>query len=263
MNKPVTWDQVITAAADNDGTVAVQANKYEGYSVWINALISGAGGEIATDTEKGADAKLEIDSTAGDDAAAVIHELAHSAAAPADLSVAQEGQAGATFGSPQGAFMVNWTYIWTNYDATQPDVKKDIGYTRYPQTVAGEESRPPYGGIGIGVSNYSDHKDEAVKALECLTSPENQGLNAELTGNMPSSSAGYDDPKLKEIYPQDLLDLFQQSVDAAAPRTVTPYWSDISGALLSRFHPPSSVDQNTPAEAQKFIEDVLQQRSLL
>jgi multiple sugar transport system substrate-binding protein len=263
MSQPVTWDQIIKAASDNGGTVAVQANKYEGYSVWINALISGAGGEIATDTEKGADAKLEIDSTAGDDAAAVIHELAHSAAAPADLSVAQEGQAGATFGSPQGAFMVNWTYIWTNYDATQPDVKKDIGYTRYPQTVAGEESRPPYGGIGIGVSNYSDHKDEAVKALECLTSPENQGLNAELTGNMPSSSAGYDDPKLKEIYPQDLLDLFQQSVDAAAPRTVTPYWSDISGALLSRFHPPSSVDQNTPAEAQKFIEDVLQQRSLL
>jgi multiple sugar transport system substrate-binding protein len=142
-------------------------------------------------------------------------------------------------------------------------VKKDIGYARYPQTVAGEPSRPPYGGIGIGVSNYSDHKDEAVKALECLTSPENQGLNAELTGNMPSSAAGYDDPKLKDIYPQDLLDLFQQSVDSAAPRTVTPYWSDISGALLSRFHPPSSVDKNTPAEAQKFIEDVLQQRSLL
>ena len=62
MTKPVTWDQLIDAAADNNGTVAVQANKYEGYSVWINALISGAGGEIATDTEKGIDATIEVDS---------------------------------------------------------------------------------------------------------------------------------------------------------------------------------------------------------
>src|SRR4051794_25919249 len=46
MNQPVTWDQIIDAAAKNGGKVAVQANKYEGYVVWINALISGAGGEI-------------------------------------------------------------------------------------------------------------------------------------------------------------------------------------------------------------------------
>ena len=53
MTKPVTWDQIIKAAADNGGTVGVQANKYEGYSVWINALIQGAGGNIVTDTAAG------------------------------------------------------------------------------------------------------------------------------------------------------------------------------------------------------------------
>src|SRR3954447_10807960 len=109
LTQPVTWDQVIQAASKNGGTVAVQANKYEGYVVWINALISGAGGEIATDTAKGVDATIDVKSKAGDDAAKVISELAHSSAAPPDLSVAQEGQAGATFGSPNGAFMVNWT----------------------------------------------------------------------------------------------------------------------------------------------------------
>ena len=46
MTKPVTWDQVIDAAADNDGTVGVQANKYEAYVVCINSLIQGAGGKI-------------------------------------------------------------------------------------------------------------------------------------------------------------------------------------------------------------------------
>ena len=105
--------------------------------------------------------------------------------------------------------MVNWTYIWTNYDETQPEVKKDLGFTRYPESVEGEESRPPYGGIGIGVSAYSTHMDEAMQAVECITNAENQGVNAELTGNMPASAAGYEYPALKKIYPQELLDLFQ------------------------------------------------------
>ena len=69
--------------------------------------------------------------------------------------------------------------------------------------------------------------------------PENQGINAEMTGNMPASTAGYDYPALAELYPEDLLKLFQESVDAAAPRSVTPYWSDISSSLQNTWHPPA------------------------
>ena len=101
MSKPVTWDQIIDAAADNGGKVAVQGNKYEGYVVWINALISGAGGEIATDTDRGVDLKLEIDSDAGRDAAAVVRKLARSAAAPGPPAGAPGGPAGGPAG---GAF---------------------------------------------------------------------------------------------------------------------------------------------------------------
>src|SRR4051794_33569846 len=95
MSQPVTWDQIINAAADNGGTVAVQANKYEGYVVWINALVSGAGGTLITDAAKGVDADVTINSQAGVDAAKVVADLANSKAAPPDLSISQEGQAGA------------------------------------------------------------------------------------------------------------------------------------------------------------------------
>ena len=85
-----------------------------------------------------------------------------------------------------------------------------------------------------------------MEAVACITKPENQGVNAELTGNMPASSAGYDYPALAKIYPQPTCStLFQESLDAAAPRTVTPYWSDISGALQSTWHPPDSVNDQT------------------
>ena len=263
MKQPVSWDQIIDAAAKNDGKVAVQANKFEGYAVWINALISGAGGAIATNTDKGVNLTIEVDSPAGETAAKIIEKLAGSSAAPADLSVSNEGTAQATFGGPQGAFMVNWTYIWTIYDKAQPEVKKDLAFTRYPQSTQGKESAPPYGGIGVGVSKYSKHRDEAMQAIECITSPENQGVNAELTGNMPASAAGYEYPALAKIYPPALLALFKESLNTAAPRTVTPYWADISGALQSSWHPPDGVDAQTPPDSQQFIEDVLKGRSLL
>jgi multiple sugar transport system substrate-binding protein len=263
MSQPVTWDQIIDAADENNAKIGVQANKYEGYVVWINALVEGAGGHILEDAGEGVDAKITLGGEAGQDAAAIVEKLATSEAAPADLSVSNEGTAGSTFGSDQGSFLVNWTYIWHNYDDTAPDVAKDIGYARYPQTVEGEESRPPYGGIGIGVSEFSDEKDFALQAAECLVSPESQGINAEMTGNMPASTKGYEYPKLKDQYPADLLELFQTSVDAAAPRTVTPYWSDVSGAIQNIWHPPRAVDKDTPERSTVFIEDVLKGGDLL
>jgi multiple sugar transport system substrate-binding protein len=142
-------------------------------------------------------------------------------------------------------------------------VAKDIGYAMYPQTVAGKPARPPYGGIGIGVSSYSNHQEESIAAAACITNAKNQGINAEMTGNMPSSADGYADPGLAKLYPADLLKLFQESVDAAAPRSVTPYWSDISGAIQSTWHPPDSVDDGTPKSSASFIDDVLHGRRLL
>ena len=79
------------AAADNGGTVGVQANKYEAYVVWINALVQGAGGDIVSNTEAGTDAQVDIDSEAGRTAAEVIQMLADSPAAQPDLSVSNEG----------------------------------------------------------------------------------------------------------------------------------------------------------------------------
>ena len=263
MSRPLTWRQIVKTASEHGGTVAVQANKYEGYVVWINALVSGAGGSLVQDAAKGAEATISISSPAGRDAAAVIEDLAHSKAAPADLSVSTEGTAGTTFGGPKGAFMVNWTYIFHNYDSDAPQVAKDIGYTTYPRTVPGRPARPPYGGIGIGVSRYSEHVALATLALTCLTSPTSQGVNAEITGNMPSSAAGYDYPPLKKIYPPSLLLLFQKSLVLAAPRSVTPYWSDISSAIQSTWHSPTSVNARTPQESAAFVEQVLHGKALL
>ena len=263
MQQPQTWSSLIETAEDNNGTVAVQANKYEGYVVWINALVESAGGSLIEEAEKGADAEVTVGEEPGSKAAEVIEDLAASEAAPSDLSVSNEGTAGTTFGGDEGAFMVNWTYIWNNYDEAQPEVAKDIGYAPYPQVEEGQESAPPYGGIGIGVSKYSDHTEEALAAAACIVEPENQGINAELTGNMPASAEGYDYPPLKKQYTEDLLQLFQDSLQRAAPRAVTPYWGDISLSLQNTWHPASGVDPETAESSAEFIDDVLKGGRLL
>jgi multiple sugar transport system substrate-binding protein len=262
MTKPVTWDQIIKAAAANGGTVGVQANKYEGYVVWINALVMGAGGNLVTNAGAGVHAKVDVNSQAGQDAAKVIDSLAHSKAAEPDLSVSNEGTVLAPFATTQGAFQVNWTFIYQNY-ASDKKTLNDMGWAMYPETVQGQPSRPPYGGIGVGVSSTSKNQALDWKAVECITSPSNQGQYAVDTGNMPSSAAGYSYGKLTKAYPASLLQLFQKEVNAAGPRPLSPYWSDISGAIQSTWHPAASVSTSTPGSSQTFIQQVLEGKKLL
>ena len=263
MTKPVTWDQIIDAAADNGATVGVQANKYEGYVVWINALITGAGGDIVSNTQAGPDASVDIGSEAGTQAAEVIQKLASSKAAQPDLSVSNEGTVLGPLASDAGGFMVNWTFAYNNY-AGDKDVLKDLGWARYPATIAGEQSRPPIGGINVGVSPYGSHKDLALDAVRCITSVDNQVTYAIDTANMPARQAAYQDPKLRKQFPADLLELWQSSIDSAGARPASPYWSTIVNATLSRWHPANSVNpDSTPQSSATFIEDALHGKVLL
>jgi multiple sugar transport system substrate-binding protein len=256
MQRPVTWDLIIDAAAAHGGKVGVQANKYEGYVVWINALIKGAGGEIIGNVEAGDDATVMLDSEAGAEAARIVRKLATSPAAEADLSVSNEGTVLGPFEQP-GGFQVNWSFVYTHYpqDGTVHD---DLGWARYPRTVAGRPSKPPIGGINIGIGASSRYRDEALEAIACITSLENQVRFAIETGQMPAREAAYDAPGLRNRFPTELLSLYRESIEQAGPRPATPYWATIVNAILSRWHPPRSVDPGTtPERSDRFVRDVL------
>ena len=271
MSQPVTWAQIIDAAADNGGTVGVQANKYEGYVVWINALVAGAGGEIISDPEAGRDAGVEIDSEAGLAAARVIEQLANSSAAQADLSVSNEGTVLGTvlpsslaggYDGP-GSFMVNWTFVHQNFAGTEGLDIGDLGWARYPATVEGQESRPPIGGIQIGVGAYGENKDLAQQAAVCLTDAEAQEALAVNDGLFPARGSAYESEALREAYPEDLLQLFRDSIDGAGPRPQSAFYSLVSGAVQSVWHSPTQVSEDTPSESAEFLADVLAGRRLL
>ena len=142
---------------------------------------------------------MDIGGEAGTKAAEVISKLASSQAAEPDLSVSNEGTVLGPLGGPKGGFMVNWTFAYNNYK--DGDVADDLGYARYPQTVAGEQSRPPIGGINVGVSPYGSHVDLALDAVKCITSEKEQVRYAIETANMPARKAAYDDAEAAQAVP--------------------------------------------------------------
>jgi ABC-type glycerol-3-phosphate transport system substrate-binding protein len=265
---PVSWDQIIQAASQTGTTVEIQGNLYEGYMVWISALVSSAGGQILQNPEAGKSVKAAIDSDAGRKAASIVRELGRSKAADPAISTTDEEAARAAFQGPTGAFMVNWAYV---YGAAQEavaagslsqSVLDDIGWARYPQVDSGQASRPPLGGINLGIGAYSAHQDLAVQAVRCITSLESQTRYMVKSKNPGARAAVYDDAEVRRIFP--MADQIRESIDQSAPRPKTPYYTDVSSAVQRSFHPPAAVDPaRTPGRAGRLIVDVLHDKKLL
>ena len=264
MTKPVTWDQIIAAAKAQKKTIGVQASRYEGYVVWINALIAGAGGQVLKNPGATADAlQLGLDTPAGRDAAAVIQKVAKEGVGGPALSSTTETEALNLFSADKtSAFLVNWPYVWAALPENKVEFIDDVGWTKYPQTSAGTVSRPPLGGIELGVGAFSKRPDLAYDAAKCITSAEHQKLYMIGTGNPAARKSVYDDPAIKKQFP--MAGLIRQSLDDAEPRPQSQYYGDISTGLQREFSPPDAVNPDqTPKSASDLITSVLNGETLL
>jgi multiple sugar transport system substrate-binding protein len=265
---PVTWDALVAAAERTGTTLEVQAKRYEGYLVWINALVASAGGALLLDPEAGRDARPGIAGPAGVRAAEVIRRLATSPAASPALSTADEEATRAAFHGPRGGFMVNWSYVYgaareaVAAGTLDPAAVDDLGWARYPRALAGAPSRPPLGGIALAAGAFGRHPDLAVRAIRCLTSERSQARYMVDAKNPAARAAVYDDPEVRRVFP--MADLVRESIRDAAPRPHTPYHADVAAAVVREFHPPAAVDPaRTPAAAARLVVDVLHDRVLL
>ena len=266
---PVSWDEVIDGAERAGVTVEVQGARYEGYTVVISALVASAGGQVLERPEAGRDARPALDSAAGRRAAEVIGRLGRSRAADPGLATADEEAARAAFQGPQGGFMVNWAYVYGAASEAvesgaldREDVFDDIGWARWPRAIADRPSRPPLGGIDLGVGAFTHHPELAVDAVRCLTTAESQRHYMLKSKNPAARASVYDDPEVRRVFP--MADLIRESIGDAAPRPKTPYYTDVSAAVARTFHPPASVDPaRTPRAADRLVVGVLHDRVLL
>lgn len=268
-NEPVTWQQLIDAAAQEEVFLGVQGIRAEALTVWINALVASAGGEIITNPEAAIDeVELGLDSHAGRRAAEIVGTIARDGLGGPALSNQDENGAMLQFQGENGSFMVNWPFVWA---ATQAGVEQgnldqslidDIGWAMYPAVAEDEWSRPPYGGINLGIGAFSEYVDEAMDASQCIASVENQAYYMVTNGNPASNSEAYNDPEVQEAFP--MADLIHESLEQAGPRPQTPYYNEVSTGLQNTWHPPSSVrPDSSPESATTLITEVLKGERLL
>ncbi|RJK97972.1 extracellular solute-binding protein [Vallicoccus soli] len=269
LSRPVTWDQIVQAAQDQDVDLAVQGIRAEALTVWVNALVESAGGSVIQDTEaQPEDIELGLTEEPAVRAAEVMQEIADAGIAGPAFSTAGEDANVIAFENGDAAFMVNWPFVWPRalsgveagtLDASVPE---DYGWALYPQVVEGEESAPPYGGISLGVGAFSEHPDLAYEAAECAISAENQAYYFVTNGNPAARASVYDDPAVLEEFP--MAPVIRESLEQAATRPQTPYYSEVSSSIQRIYHPPSAV---TPGEtgqrAAELIQAVLAKEELL
>jgi multiple sugar transport system substrate-binding protein len=260
---PVTWDEMIDQAEElkEAGTIQVQANRYEGFMVWANALIESAGTPILSGPEK-----VDLEQAPTEKALAVMGRLANSSAAPPSLSTSDEDSSRLGFEAGESAFMTNYTFAYASAQAEAPDIGKEMGFARFPRVDASAPSKPPLGGFNLAVSSYSKNKDVDFEAAACLANGKSQLTAVELDGLPPSRSDLYTDKVVTKAYP-GFAGLVKESIEGAGPRPTTPAYQDVSLAVQRTLHPPDKIDpedtESIYEELRSNLEDAVKREGLL
>ena len=250
---PKTWDEMIDAGEKlgrAKGRIQVQANRYEGLVVLVNQLIESAGTSILAGPKE-----VRLEEEPAKKALAIIGRLSRSPAAAPNITTSTEDTARMGFESEDSAFQINYPFVYPSAKENNPKVFKQMGVAQFPAVEAGKPSKPPIGGINIGVSAFSKHKEQAFAAIECLIKPENQLEVATLGGLPPVREDLYDQPEIDKVYP-GFADQIRQAIRNAGPRpSESPAYQDLSLAIQRAVHPTTKIDPRDPQATYDTLRD--------
>jgi len=257
---PETWDEMIDKAVEEKGKIEVQANRYEGLVVWANAMLLSAGAEFLAGPQE---VSMEEEGTKR--ALEVMGKLGRSPAAATAIDTSNEDSARLGFEAGTSIFMINYPFVFPSAKENAPDVFKNMGAAKFPKVDPAEESRPPLGGINIGVSEFSRKQDLAWEAIECMVQPENQITIAEMGGLPPVREDVYDSDEIEKIYP-GFADVIRESIASAGPRpSESPAYQDLSLGIQRGVHPVTKITDPDAAydRLRDYVEQAVKREGLL
>jgi multiple sugar transport system substrate-binding protein len=261
-NPPTTWTEMISQAEalarqGKPHHIEIQGASYEGYTVWVNAMVLSAGGQILSD-----DGQRVVLGPPAARGVSLIGQLARSPAADPSLSVTMEDQARLAFETGDAAFEINYPFVYPSAQENAPDLAKQMGWVEYPRVDAGRPSRPPVGGIDLAVSAYSRFKQQAFDAIMCLRNRDNQLRNAVKGGLPPTLASLYKDTRLIDGgYPfaAEILNSLQRG----GVRPKTPAYQSVSIAISTTLHPPSTAGPGKLNQLRGQLQDAIESKGLI
>jgi multiple sugar transport system substrate-binding protein len=261
-NPPRTWAEMISQAEalarqGKPHRIEIQGASYEGYTVWINAMILSAGGQVLS--ENGGQVVLGPKAAQG---VALIGQLANSRAADPSLGVQMEDQNRLAFETGKAAFEINYPFVYPSAQADVPALAKQMGWVEYPRVHANLPSRPPVGGTDLAVSTYSRHKQQAFDAIMCLRNRENQLRSAVKGGLPPTLASLYRDPRLINGGYPFAAEIFD-SLQRGGVRPKTPAYQSVSIAMQTTLYPPSSAGPGKLNQLRSQLQDAIESKGLI
>jgi len=260
---PATWDGMITASQKlaqegKPSYIEVQAAQYEGLTVWFNTMLASAGGQIVTENGD----VLVDKGDAAQKALTLMQRVAASPGSDPSLSVSKENDGRLAMEAGTAAFQINYPFVYASINTPPPDgggggtfvdaqgrpsatdtgkrVIDEFAWAPYPSVVPGQPAKVTIGGINLGVSTTSRHKDLAFEAVQCLRNRENQLMLATKAGVPPTLEALYTDPAFQAKYPA--WQAIKQALDSASVRPKTPAYQSISIVISDLLNPPAAIN---------------------
>ena len=217
---PEKFDDIASACEalkDDASCLTTQLKQYEGLTVNTAGFIEGWGGSILDD-----EGNVAVDSDEAKEGLQALVDAYEDGTISKDSTATTEEETNLAFTEGKTAFAINWPYMYTN--AEEAGVKFEV------QPLVGKDGVgvSTLGGYNNGININSEHKATALDFMKFIINEENQKSFAEASFP-PVLASIYDDDSLVEEFPY--LPALKESLENAAPRPVSPFYTAISKAV--------------------------------
>jgi multiple sugar transport system substrate-binding protein len=237
--------------------VLTMGAQYEGLVVLFNNLVASAGGTVVSE-----DGKTAVMDAGTVRALQVLQHFATAGVTSPSFTNQIEDDVRLAFQAGEGAFQLNWPYVYSALQSDAPELAPNVAWARYPAIEANTPSRVTIGGSNMAVSSYSRHPDLAFDAVKCLRNADSQKLLAIKAGQPPTIESVYADPEMAKAYP--MRDTILEELKDAAPRPLTPAYQNLSTVVAAQLSPPSAIEpERTATELKTAIQDAIDSKGVL
>jgi multiple sugar transport system substrate-binding protein len=256
---PKTWDelkQMTRKVREDSGTkygFVFQGAAYEGGVCDGMEFIWTHGGEVLDPQDP---TRVLVDSPEAIAGLATERSMITEGISPEGVAVYKEDESAGAFLNGDAVFLRNWPYVYalvgtSDYPKLEPD---QVGVSELP-SADGEPGNGTVGDQPFYISSNSKNPDAAWKFIQFLTAPEQQKLRAVEGAYLPTRTALYEDPEIKEKVP--VVPLARVALQHTKPRPVSPYYSDMSLEMQEQFNASLKGDIS-PEEAARTLKEQLE-----
>ena len=264
LKPPVTWRELVRSASyvqererdknPNFFGFVWQGAQYEGLICnFLEFAVSHNGGIIDSAAE------IIVFTPENVSVAELMQRLIHEykISPPNTYTEMKEEETRLTFENGNAMYERNWPYAWGLHNREGSALAGKVGVALLPRAADGQHAAT-LGGWHVGISEYSDSKNEALMLLKFILSYDTQKKLALDLGWNPGRSDLYNDPEIRERIPH--LDVLRGSFENAVARPTNPFYTQISEVLqkyLNAILSGESKPERALAKAQKEIAEIL------